>query len=154
MHNENAGGIVGGVARTRVLRGGSWNNNQDNARSANRNTNNPNNRNNNVGFRVVCASHIFLALPWRGAIRRRAGDRDLMRIAAASGIARRPRFAGRGEEGKMARVGPVRTVRPSWTVGRIQNRGVGRIRSPGAPPSPPQGPLCGPMTRLIPKRVA
>jgi hypothetical protein len=36
-----------------VLRGGSWNNNQDNARSAIRNRNNPNNRNNNNGFRVV-----------------------------------------------------------------------------------------------------
>ena len=43
----------------RVLRGGAWNNNQDNARSAFRNRNNPNNRNNNVGFRVLCSSHIF-----------------------------------------------------------------------------------------------
>ena len=40
----------------RVLRGGSWNNNQDNARCANRNRNNPNNRNNNIGFR--CARSI------------------------------------------------------------------------------------------------
>jgi len=39
-----------------VVRGGSWNNNQDNARAAYRNNNNPNNRNNNIGFRV-CASH-------------------------------------------------------------------------------------------------
>ncbi|NDD64333.1 MAG: hypothetical protein EBZ36_10190, partial [Acidobacteria bacterium] len=36
----------------RVLRGGSWNNN-NNLRSANRNNNNPDNRNNNIGFRVV-----------------------------------------------------------------------------------------------------
>jgi formylglycine-generating enzyme required for sulfatase activity len=43
----------------RVLRGGSWNNNQDNARCSFRNRNNPNNRNNNNGFRVV-VSHIFL----------------------------------------------------------------------------------------------
>ena len=35
------------------LRGGSWNNNQDNARAVYRNDNNPNNRNNNIGFRVV-----------------------------------------------------------------------------------------------------
>ncbi|MBI3741233.1 MAG: SUMF1/EgtB/PvdO family nonheme iron enzyme, partial [Chloroflexi bacterium] len=34
-------------------RGGSWNNNQDNTRCANRNRNNPHNRNNNVGFRVA-----------------------------------------------------------------------------------------------------
>jgi formylglycine-generating enzyme required for sulfatase activity len=42
----------------RAVRGGSWNNNQDNARCAIRNRNNPNNSNNNIGFRVV--SHIFL----------------------------------------------------------------------------------------------
>jgi hypothetical protein len=35
------------------LRGGSWLNNQNNARAANRNNNNPDNRNNNNGFRVV-----------------------------------------------------------------------------------------------------
>ncbi len=40
-----------------VLRGGSWNNQGDNCRCANRNRNNPNNRNNNVGFR--CASTQF-----------------------------------------------------------------------------------------------
>jgi hypothetical protein len=37
----------------RVLRGGSWNNNPDNARAANRNRNNTGNRNNNVGFRLA-----------------------------------------------------------------------------------------------------
>lgn len=37
----------------RALRGGSWNNNDQNTRAAYRNNNNPNNRNNNVGFRVV-----------------------------------------------------------------------------------------------------
>jgi hypothetical protein len=40
-----------------VLRGGSWNNNQDNARCVERNRNNPNNSNNNIGFRLV--SHDF-----------------------------------------------------------------------------------------------
>ncbi|WP_416676628.1 SUMF1/EgtB/PvdO family nonheme iron enzyme [Egbenema bharatensis] len=40
----------------RLLRGGSWNNNPRNCRSANRNRNNPDNRNNNIGFRVVCGS--------------------------------------------------------------------------------------------------
>ena len=38
---------------TRVLRGGSWNNNAGNCRTANRNNNEPENRNNNNGFRVV-----------------------------------------------------------------------------------------------------
>ena len=37
----------------RVLRGGSWNNNHNNARCSYRNRNNPNNRNDNIGFRVV-----------------------------------------------------------------------------------------------------
>ena len=38
---------------TRGLRGGSWNNNENNLRSSNRNSNNPTNENNNVGFRVA-----------------------------------------------------------------------------------------------------
>ncbi|MBC8277085.1 MAG: hypothetical protein H8E46_02560 [FCB group bacterium] len=36
-----------------MLRGGSWNNNANNCRSANRNNNNPSNTNNNNGFRIV-----------------------------------------------------------------------------------------------------
>ncbi|MBS0511263.1 MAG: hypothetical protein JSR42_08775 [Proteobacteria bacterium] len=35
------------------MRGGGWNNNPDNARSANRNRNTPDNRNNNSGFRLA-----------------------------------------------------------------------------------------------------
>ncbi|MBN1479309.1 SUMF1/EgtB/PvdO family nonheme iron enzyme [candidate division KSB1 bacterium] len=48
----------------RVLRGGSWNNNENNLRVTNRNRNNPQNRNNNIGFR--CAQYfaiIFLPEP-------------------------------------------------------------------------------------------
>ncbi len=37
----------------RVNRGGSWNNNGQNLRSANRDRNNPTNRNNNLGFRLL-----------------------------------------------------------------------------------------------------
>jgi hypothetical protein len=37
----------------RVLRGGSYNNEDRNLRCAIRNDNNPNNRNDNIGFRVV-----------------------------------------------------------------------------------------------------
>ena len=37
----------------RVIRGGSFNNSSENARSAIRNNNNPDNRNNNLGFRLV-----------------------------------------------------------------------------------------------------
>ncbi|MBE7489351.1 MAG: hypothetical protein DYH02_04725 [Candidatus Omnitrophica bacterium COP1] len=35
-----------------MCRGGSWNNNPNNVRSARRNRDNPTNRNNNQGFRV------------------------------------------------------------------------------------------------------
>ncbi|MBQ4143873.1 MAG: SUMF1/EgtB/PvdO family nonheme iron enzyme [Thermoguttaceae bacterium] len=37
----------------RVNRGGSWNNNAQNCRSANRNRNTPDDRNNNLGFRTA-----------------------------------------------------------------------------------------------------
>ncbi len=37
----------------RVVRGGSWNNNHNNARCAYRNNNDSDNWNNNLGFRVV-----------------------------------------------------------------------------------------------------
>ena len=36
-----------------ALRGGSWNNNDNNVRASNRNNNAPTNRNNNVGFRCA-----------------------------------------------------------------------------------------------------
>ncbi|MCP5244127.1 MAG: SUMF1/EgtB/PvdO family nonheme iron enzyme [Burkholderiales bacterium] len=36
-----------------MVRGGSWNNNPQNLRSANRNRNNTDNANNNVGFRIA-----------------------------------------------------------------------------------------------------
>ena len=43
-----------------MLRGGAWNNNDNNARSANRNNNQPDNRNNNIGFR--CAQQSFYSM--------------------------------------------------------------------------------------------
>ncbi len=47
----------GPCTKRRVVRGGSWNNNRDNARAAYRNWNHPDNRNNNIGFRVLRSSH-------------------------------------------------------------------------------------------------
>jgi len=41
----------------RVNRGGSWNNNPANVRSANRNRNGAANRNANLGFRLVSPAH-------------------------------------------------------------------------------------------------
>jgi hypothetical protein len=42
-----------------VVRGGSWNNNRNNARCAYRNRNEPEDFNNNLGFRLACF-HAFL----------------------------------------------------------------------------------------------
>ena len=41
----------------RGLRGGSWNNTENNLRASNRNSNDPTNENNNIGFRLasLCA---------------------------------------------------------------------------------------------------
>jgi hypothetical protein len=50
---EVATGEGAASGSNRVKRGGSWNNNARNCRSANRNNNNPSNRNNNNGFRVA-----------------------------------------------------------------------------------------------------
>ena len=48
-------GAMGGfrTGSNRVLRGGDWNNNANNARSANHNNNSPGNSNNNNGFRLL-----------------------------------------------------------------------------------------------------
>ncbi len=47
--------------QARVLRGGSWNNNRNNARCSYRNRNEPDNFNNNIGFRLVCSTSLFYA---------------------------------------------------------------------------------------------
>ena len=52
-HPQRTG--LSGTAR-RVVRGGSWNGTQGNARASHRNDNAPDNRNNNVGLRVVRSS--------------------------------------------------------------------------------------------------
>jgi formylglycine-generating enzyme required for sulfatase activity len=51
------------LKRTRVLRGGSFNNDDRNVRCAARNRNNPNNRNRNIGFRVVVLSRAHFSIP-------------------------------------------------------------------------------------------
>ena len=75
-----------GRGRATIVRGGSWNNNQDNARCAYRNRNNPWNDNNNLGFRVM----VSIAL--------RAGK---SRHPAMRGGARKPAWP---DPGRTARV--------------------------------------------------
>jgi hypothetical protein len=66
-NHQSSRGLVlrGRTHRRRVLRGGAFNNNENNVRCANRNRNNPNNRNNNIGFRVVASTFFkFRHLSW------------------------------------------------------------------------------------------
>jgi len=56
-------------------RGGSWNNNPRNCRSAYRNNNPPDNANNNIGFRVACAaSSALLSQSWQVGICRECAE--------------------------------------------------------------------------------
>ncbi len=60
---------AGWAESNRVVRGGSWNNNDNNLRAANRNNNTPTNRNNNNGFRCAKTEEILAredALKHRG----------------------------------------------------------------------------------------
>ena len=56
------------VTARRVVRGGSWNNNSGDARASYRNHNLPGDRANEIGVRLVCASHILDILQRRGPV--------------------------------------------------------------------------------------
>jgi hypothetical protein len=101
---RRAGGAAWEVRR--VARGGSWNNNQHNARASVRNDNHPDNRNNNIGFRVVCVSHI-------------KGGFQARRVPA--GNAGRPGLPGRGDVS-----GWRRLVLPARRAARRGKCSVGR----------------------------
>jgi len=68
----------------RVLRGGSWNNNARNCRSANRNRNNPDDRNNNIGFRLASASAACKSRLCRSPVLHGAPERALLKPSPAS----------------------------------------------------------------------
>ena len=89
----------------RVVRGGSWNNNRDNVRSDIRNRRQPDNRNNNVGFRVVCASSPALrvgllkpCLARAARFKDRAGA-PKCESRSRSGVDPQPAAVGQGDAG-------------------------------------------------------
>ena len=80
------------------LRGGAWNNNQNNARAVYRNNNPPGNRNNNIGFRVVVSRPTPFAPLHRPVAQATGEPSPFYQGWAASSITGRARFASRGEE--------------------------------------------------------
>jgi hypothetical protein len=80
-----------------VIRGGSWNNDAENCRSAYRNWNEPGNRNNNLGFRLASTSH-----PPDGGCSRMASQciRFVQPCRACAGVVRpnRPQPPASGSE--------------------------------------------------------
>jgi hypothetical protein len=95
-----------------VLRGGSWNNNQENARADYRNDNEPDNRNNNIGFRVVWRSHIHLR-----------SSRSRQVPAVTAGGMRVERVGWRGL---------VQSARCEWAPGAYTRRGAAWASRPAA----------------------
>ena len=89
----------------RVLRGGAWNNNPRNLRSANRNHNAPDNRNNNAGMRIASTARCQNAGPVSDSRR-------------ATGLSR----------GDGARAGPrARFGQPVWRRARFFLQCVGEV---------------------------
>jgi hypothetical protein len=92
------------------LRGGSWNNNRDNARVTERNRNNPDNSNNNIGFRVV-VSHGLRCRPE-------------MSRGGSSALCKAEGLRGRGPNRHLCLKNGAACPWPAEvfsTVGRIQN---------------------------------
>jgi hypothetical protein len=65
-----------------VLRGGAFNNNPRNLRSAYRNNNHPANRNDNIGFRVVVSTFVIAGTVLRAPRLRERGDKRLDLVLA------------------------------------------------------------------------
>ncbi|MBL8216196.1 MAG: SUMF1/EgtB/PvdO family nonheme iron enzyme [Bryobacterales bacterium] len=103
----------------RVLRGGSWINNQSNARAGYRNHNHPHNRNNNIGFRVgVLFPHPPSVLHHAGLSRRLRLPGMRRSIAGWRGpvLSARRLFSGGGRIPQPGtRFGlPARRISPTW----------------------------------------
>ena len=87
-----------GLRRTkhRVNRGGSWNNNAQNCRSANRNRNTPTNRNNNLGFRVARIRFALGECEWNTSESSRERNPACGVGASSDDSERAPRFSSCG----------------------------------------------------------
>ena len=73
----------------RVVRGGSWNNEPENLRSANRNRNNADNRNNNIGFRLAQSARAALGRARSRSVEGQAGCGAWVSMSPFPGLARR-----------------------------------------------------------------
>ncbi len=97
--NNVAAGEGASSGSNRVKRGGSWNNNAANCRSANRNNNNPSNTNNNLGFRLSSIRPGQITRPPTGShpttpVPRDAGDEHAsLRAASSASKSRRGDFS-------------------------------------------------------------
>ena len=112
-----------------VIRGGSWNNNPQNLRSANRNNNTPTKRNNNNGFR--CAKTLCRRLPGsRSLLGGGSGECAMRSLSACSCAGEVPRF--------FSRIGPVRF--------RLVGVAEGRDRAPCRAGEPHDGSWIDSMT--------
>jgi len=119
-------------SKDRVLRGGSWNNNVDNASALARNRNWNNNRNDNIGFRVVAVPSSTLFRPFSGGVAFVVATS--VAFAPAAGPPQPIRFrqcrltslkwsADRGEGEERRRAGLVCTrMRRRWATDRTTNR--------------------------------
>ena len=103
--------VRGQAHRHRVLRGGSWNNNDNNMQCANRNRNNPDNRNNNIGFRVVASTFFETIVVVAGNVWRVSPSRPRQKMAEPV-PGRLQLFADCGELERANSNGPAPWVRP------------------------------------------
>ena len=126
--------------RSRVLRGGSFNNNAQNVRSANRNNNQPDNRNNNNGFRPASTLRQTLtsALPESAGPVRRAALRSVPSAKSrpssrvGSGLRRFGRMKNRpGGSGRPqgSNAPPGHGIRQQWFPASPSVRGRTRLRT-------------------------
>jgi len=91
-----------------VIRGGSWNNDAHNCRSAMRNNNWPDNRNNNVGFRLSSSRQRSVAVCSRMHRPHQRPDHRPGPAPAAAGQIRRAR---RRSVGRKARTSPPGNIK-------------------------------------------